>query len=234
VAAVGLMQGKCDVSKNGFPNESIYSSLCYDQDLGFFKVIGPQGNIWTSFNSSQIVGVGKFETGRISKSFWLTIRFKFPNGDEYELKYKTSTVGAIEDAVKWLDYASRKDRASDEIILLMKTREKVPFGEVCTVLARRGLPASEAEARKMLEYGISSKKIEGVLEGSQFVSRSALQREQVRYEIVSNFDFSSSGAISFKCRSCGKSLPLDKKQESGRCEYCGTPYALPKKLLDMI
>ena len=104
------------------------------------------------------MGVSTFQTGRISKSFWLTVRFKLPNGDEYELKYRTSTVGANEDAVKWLDYASRKDRATDEIILLMKTREKVPFGEVCTVLARRGLPASEAEARKVLEYGISGKK----------------------------------------------------------------------------
>jgi len=234
VATVGLMQGRADVSKNGFPCEPMYSSFCYDQDLGFFKVIGPDANIWTSFTSSQVVGVGTFQTGRISKSFWLTVRFKLPNGDEYELKYKASTVGAPEEAVKWLDYANRKDRASDEIILLMKTREKVHFSEVCAVLARRGLPSSEGEARKMLEYGISSKKIDGVLEGSQFVSRSALQREQVRYEIVSTFDFSSSGAISFKCRSCGKSLPLDKRQESGKCEYCGTPYALPKKLLDMI
>jgi len=234
VATVGLIQGKCDFSKNGSANGSIHSSLCYDQDLGFFKVIGPQGDIWTSFTSSQILGVRKFETGQLFKSFWLAVRFKSPNGDEYELKYKASTIGALEDASKWLDYASRKDRASDEIILLMKTREKVPFGEVCTVLAKRGLPASEAEARKMLEYGMSSKRIDGVLEGSQFVSRSALRREQVRYEIASNSDFNGSGAISFRCRSCGRSLPLDRKQQSGKCEYCGTPYALPKKLLDLI
>jgi hypothetical protein len=234
VATVGLMQGKCDVSKNGFANGSIFSSLCYDQDLGFFKVIGPQGDIWTSFTSSQIVNVGKFETGQLFKSFWLDIRFKLPNGDEYDLKYKTSTVDMVEDAIKWLDYANRKDSASDEIIVLMRTREKVPFDEVSKVLAKRGLPASEAEAKKMLEYGISSRKIDGVLEGSQFVSRSALQREQVRYDIVSNFDFNSSGAISFKCRSCGKSLPLSKKQDAGKCEYCGTAYALPRKLLDMI
>ena len=234
MATVALMQGRADVSKNGFSCEPLYSSFCYDQELGFFRVIGPDANIWISFTSSQIVGVGSFQTGRISKSFWLTVKFKLPNGDEYELKYKTSTVGATEDAIKWFNYASTKDRASDEIILLMKTREKVPFADVCKVLAKRGLPASEAEAIKMLEYGISGKKIDGVLEGSQFVSRSALQREQVRYEIVSNFDFNSSGAISFKCRGCGKSLPMDKKQESGKCEYCGSPYALPKKLLDMV
>jgi hypothetical protein len=234
VATVGLMQGKCDVSKNGSANGSIHSSLCYDQDLGFFKVIGPQGDTWASFTSSQIVDVRKFETGQLFKSLWLTVRFKSPNGDEYELKYKASTVGALEDASKWLDYASRKDGASDEIILLMKTRERVAFEEVCTVLAKRGLPASEVEARKILEYGISSKRIDGVLEGSRFVSRSALQREQARYEIVSNSDFSGPRAISFRCRSCGRSLPLDGKQQSGKCEYCGTPYALPKKLLDLV
>jgi hypothetical protein len=187
-----------------------------------------------SFTSGQVVGVSSFQTGQLFKSFWLAVKFKQRNGDEFELKYKTSKVGATEDAIKWLNYAERKDKTSDEIMTLMRTREKVAISEVCAVLARRGLPATEAEARRMLENAITSKKVDGVIEGSQFVSRSALQREHVSYQIVSNFDFNSSGAISFKCRGCGKSLPMDKKRESGKCEYCGSPYALPKKLLDMV
>lgn len=234
MGTASLVQGRCDISKNGFPFSSLYSSLCYDQDLGFFKVIGPGGNIQASFVASQIAGVSSFQTGVITKAVWLTITYKLPNGDEFALKYRAPSAGAAENAIKWLNYASRKDGATEDVITLMKTREKVPFAEVSAVLAKRSLPSNEAEVKRMLEYGISNRKIEGIIDGSQFVSRSALQREQVRYEIVTNVDFSSSGAVSFKCRSCGKSLPLDKKQESGKCEYCGTAYTLPKKLLDLI
>ena len=49
-----LLSGECLVWKNGaFFGKSI-STLSYDQDLGFFKIVAA-GNIWLSFNANQVV-----------------------------------------------------------------------------------------------------------------------------------------------------------------------------------
>ncbi len=131
------------------------------------------------------------------------------------------------------DYAVRKDRAMNEAITLLKTREKVLVSEVSSILAKHGMPSSEADSRKLIELWIGNNKIEGLLDETQFVSKYALNREQVRYDIVSKFEVGENGAVMLKCPSCGGSLPLQGKESSGVCKYCGTQYSVPRNILSI-
>jgi hypothetical protein len=234
VATVGLVSGPLTVWKNGTRNNEMMSNLSYDQDLGIFKLVDTSGNIWMTFQPAQVTAVSSRVMGLAFKSHSLTIDVKFPSGDEYRYIYRSLKTKQVEDAKKWFDFAANRDAAVNEIVTLMTTREKVPLTEVGSVLAKRGLPSSDNESRKMVEYGIATRKVEGVLDGTEFVSKYALNREQVRYEIVSKFEVGKDGAIVLKCPSCGASLPLQGKESSGVCRYCGTAYNVPRNILKLI
>lgn len=232
--SANLVTGPLTVKKNNAFNCTFPSTLAFDQDLGIFKVIQDNGNIWTTFTPSQVTALTGTITGLAFKTHWLHVNVKYPNGDEYAFSYKTGGLQQVENSKKWFDYAVKKDAALNEVIMMMKTREKVQLSEVSSVLAKHGMPSGDNDSRKVVEYGISVRKIEGVLGDTQFVSKYALDREQVRYEIVSKFEVSKDGAVILKCPSCGASLPLQAKESSGVCKYCGSPYTVPRNILGLL
>ncbi|MGD0395711.1 MAG: hypothetical protein ABSB26_02215 [Nitrososphaerales archaeon] len=80
---------------------------------------------------------------------------------------------------------------------------------------------------------ISSGKVEGVFDGRDFMSHYALQRETVRYDIVSKFEVDKNGVIVLNCPNCGASIPLEQKESMGKCKFCGTAYTILRKILDL-
>ena len=66
------------------------------------------------------------------------------------------------------------------------------------------------------------------------MSKIALDREQVRYDIVTKFEIGESGAVVLKCPNCGANLPLRSKESNGKCSYCNSTFAVPKRILDLI
>ena len=96
------------------------------------------------------------------------------------------------------------------------------------------LPNSYEDGRSYIEHAISSNQAEGIFDGKEFISKMAMDSQSVRYDIVAKFDMNESGVILFKCPSCGSSLPLEKKESTGTCKYCGGFYPIPRKLLDAI
>ena len=82
--------------------------------------------------------------------------------------------------------------------------------------------------------GPPSGKVDGVFDGKDFMSHYALQRETVRYDIVSKFEVDKNGVVVLNCPKCGASLPLEQKESTGKCRFCGTAYTVPRKILDLI
>ena len=222
------------MKKNGVFNCFLNSKLVLDEDLGIFKIVQDNGNIWTTFPPAQVTSTHDSITGSVFKAYWFHVDVKYLSGDEYLFSYKTTGQEQIDSAKKWVEYAVKKDLAINEIVTLMRTREKVPMSDVSSVLAKHGLPSSGDDCRKVVEYGIAKRKVEGVLDDAQFVSKYALNREQVKYEIVSKFEVGKDGLIVLKCPSCGASIPLEGKGSSGVCKYCGSSYTVPRNILKMM
>jgi DNA-directed RNA polymerase subunit RPC12/RpoP len=235
VGSLALIQGHTEAWRNGVPEGSFASTLMYDEDLEFFKVIDGVGNIQRSFGVDKVTEVAaKEEHGWLFKSSLLTVDYKSEDGNEYRLSFRTPTQGTAKNAKDWFDLIARKHKATSEVTTLLQTREKVPFSSVSEVLERHRLRATNVDAQDIIERIVTRRKIEGVIEGSQFVSKYGLQRETVRYDIVSKFEVSSSGAIVITCPKCGATLPLQGKDSNGNCKYCGTPYMVPRKILDLL
>jgi endogenous inhibitor of DNA gyrase (YacG/DUF329 family) len=96
------------------------------------------------------------------------------------------------------------------------------------------MPSSAADSTRLVEGLITSGFIEGVLEGEAFVSKLAKQRETVSYQVVTSFDMTKDGAISLKCPSCGSPVQMHDASPTRKCGYCGTEFAVPKRILDML
>lgn len=81
------------MTKNGAFVGRSSSTLVYDQDLGFFKVI-TGGNIAMTFKTSRVFGSQVYVTGTLSKKHHVTIGAKFPSGDEYTMDFAAPNQGA--------------------------------------------------------------------------------------------------------------------------------------------
>lgn len=219
--------------KNGAFSGKTISTLAYDQDLGFFKVISA-GNIWMSFKTSQLSGCRVSVTGAISKKHHVAILVKFPTGDEYSMDFLAPSEGAAATAREWIDNLARIGQVNAEVQAMMKVREKVPMSDVAALLQRRGIPHSIHDATAMVEGLIASGSLDGVIEGETFVSRLAKQRETINYQVVTSFDVAKNGAISLKCPSCGSGVQMRDARATKKCDYCGTEFMVPKRILDML
>jgi len=155
-------------------------------------------------------------------------------GDAYWFSFKTGSVETGESIKAWISKKVQNESALDEIITRMRTREKVSLSEVASILAEHGLPSSKEDSRKVVEYGITKKGVEGVIDDEQFLSKYALGREQVRYDIITTFEVGKNGAVVLKCPNCGASIPLQSKEESNVCKYCGAPYTVPRNILKLL
>jgi hypothetical protein len=223
------------IRKNGLLQRSPGTwALSYDEDLWLFKVIDPHGNIWTKFAPHQIIGTQVSQTEGIRKKTWLGLRVKFSSGDEYGLSYNIAAPEDGERMKGWIQFATKKERALNEAMTLISTRERVEISEISSILQKYSLPSTESDSKKLVESGLTTKKIEGYLEGNLFICKKAQSREQVKYDITARFEVSKSGVIILKCPSCGATLPIKGKESTGTCEYCSTSYAIPRKALDLI
>ncbi len=228
-----LLSGECLLYKNGVLVGKSNSALLFDQDLGFFKLV-TAGNISMSFNSHQITGSRTSVTGSVMKRHRVLVWFKFPNGDEYALDFEAQNQDAAQTAKVWVDNLVQIGRANVEVKRLLKVRERVPMSEIGVVLARHGLSNSFSESVRMVEGLIASGEADGVLDGDTYVSRLARQRETVNYQVVTSFDIAKDGVISLKCPSCGSPVAVKDPSPNRKCDYCGSGFVVPKRILDML
>ncbi len=219
--------------KNGAPAGKTISTLAYDQDLGFFKVMAA-GNIWLSFNANQVQGCQTSVSGMLVKKHQVAVSVKFQNGDEYMMSFASPSQEASVAAKSWIDNLTRIGLARAEVLRLLKVHEKVGMAEVGRVLAKHSLSDSTPESVSMVEGLIASGNIDGVVEGETFMSRLAKQRETVNYQVVTSFDVANNGMISLKCPNCGSPAIMKDASQTRKCEYCGTEFMVPKRILDML
>lgn len=228
-----ILDAKVSIYKNDVLVKNAPSRLIHDEVSGAFKIlIG--SDIWTTFRPSQIIGLGESTQGSLFKKYSVTLRVRFASGDEYSFTYDTSTEEDSELKKNRITHLIWADKASEEAGRLLKTRERVSVNEICQIFKKYQIPSDFASGQKFVESCISSGFASGVFDGSGFVSKIALDREQVRYDIVTKFEMGESGAVVLKCPNCGASLPLKTKDSSGKCNYCNSTFAVPKRILDLI
>jgi hypothetical protein len=142
-------------------------------------------------------------SGSIFKKRWVNANVKWHNGDEYAFVYEVPNAASAQQIRNQVERTKIDEIGKTEILRLLKTREKVPLSEVSSLLTKYELPSTPADAQRLIESMISSGKIEGVFDGKDFVSRYALQRETVRYDIVSRFEVGKNGVVVLNCPNCG-------------------------------
>jgi DNA-directed RNA polymerase subunit RPC12/RpoP len=218
--------------KNNVFSNNMNASLSYDNDLRFFKVI-VGGNIWTSFDPDQIKGLGTDQVGALMKKGRLSVMAKWPNGDEFTFVFTLPNKQMADSARANIDAIVVYAQGFNSALRLLRTRERVPASEIAALLGTEQ-DSSGRGVREFVEWAISSGQVEGVYDGTQFVSKIALQRETIHYDIVSKFEVNASGALVITCPKCGAAIPLETKEANQKCRYCGSPIMIPRKILDMV
>ena len=168
------------------------------------------------------------------KKWQISISAKWPNGDEFTFVFGPGDEKQVRDVKAEIERIVAGNKGLDEVIRLLKTRERVPTSDVAKLLSKFNLDATDKGVQRVVESAITSGQVEGVFDGKEFVSKYGLQRETVRYDIVTKFEMSSSGAIVINCPKCGAAIPLQGKESNGNCKFCGTPYTIPRKILDLV
>ena len=233
VGSTTLLQGATTIWKNKMIAGRFQTTLSYDNELEFFKVISA-GRILTSFRPLQVMGTAYSTSGAVRKSHKVTVHVKFPNGDEYAFMYRAPNAATAREVRGRIQRAAVDGKGKAEVLRLLKTREKVPVSEVSALLTKCGLPSSPADSQRLVETMISSGIVEGVFDGKDFKSHYALQKESVRYNIVAKFEVGKNGVVVLSCPNCGASIALEQKESTGKCEFCGTAYTIPRKILDLM
>lgn len=232
MATTFLLKGECLVWKNNVPAGTVIADYAYDDDLGFFKII-VGGNIWTSFRPDQIRGIIITQVGSLRKKWQFKTSSKWPSGDEYTFAFTLPNQQTAESTKAYIEGIVAYSRGQEEALRLLKSRERVSGSEIAALLKVDPGPGSRG-AKEFVERAISTRQVEGVYENDEFVSRLALQRETIRYDIVSKFEVNSSGALVLTCPKCGAAIPLETKESNGKCQYCGNSFMIPKRILDMV
>jgi len=234
VGSTTLLHGETTIWKNKATAGKYQTTLLYDEELEFFKVIASEGRILTSFRPQQVMGTGYSSSGTMSKSHKVTLHVKYPKGDEYAFIYQAPSAAIAQKVRNSIRQTAVAGKGKADVLRLLRTRERVPLNEVSALLASCGLPSSPADAQRLIETMISSGKVEGVFDGRDFKSHYALQKESVRYDIVTNFELGKSGVVVLSCPNCGASIPLEQKESTGKCKFCGTSYTIPRRILELI
>ena len=211
----------------------IIADFSYDNDLRFFKLVSV-GNIRTSFRPEQIKGFGLVQTGSVRKKWQLSILAKWPSGDEFTYAYLLSTRELAEGIRANIQGIAVNSRRQEEVLALLRTRERVSKEEISDLLSKFHTEVTDQTVQDFVQSAITSGQVEGVYDGKEFMSKYALQRETVRYDIVSKFEVSSSGAIVITCPKCGAAIPIEAKESNGKCRFCGSPFVVPRKILDLV
>ena len=227
-----LLRGQFIVWKNNAYAGNVFADLSYDHDLRFFKII-VNGNIYTSFRPDQVKNIEIHEEGSLFKKWKLGLWAKWPTGDEWAFVFTFDKRGPAENTKVSIETFVEDSKRFDDALRLLKSRERVSAAEVAVVL-KVDPGKDDQSVREFVEGAISGGQVEGVFDGKEFVSRYALQRETIRYDIVSKFEVNASGALVITCPKCGAAIPLETKEPNLKCRYCGSPITIPRKILDMV
>jgi ribosomal protein S27E len=211
-------------------------TLFIDEKIRLFKIVTDDNTTVMSFSPLSSIQAKEYDAGfRKTHSVDIKVRgtnettseyylISFYNSGEQESGLLISRIGQI-----------RSEFAHEQIVRLLKTRERVAFSDIVDSMANFGIPVSLKDAQQLAESLISSGEIEGVVNDTEFLSRYTLERksEVVHYNIVTTFDFSD-GLLRVKCPSCGSTSILRQKSNEARCAHCGSTYIIPRKVLDLI
>jgi hypothetical protein len=228
-----LIEGQCSIWKNQRFQNRYHARFLHDTDLAIFKIISGGNNLF-SFRAQEIAHWNKSSSGLIRKKLVTTLIVKFPNFDEYGFEFESRDQASYQRAKEAISMTIQIDLAYSEILRILKLQERVPIQDVCRILTRFNMPNSFEDGRNAVELLITTDKVQGVIDGKNFVTRLVLERESVKYEIVAKFELTASGALILRCPGCGASLQLERKESTGKCAFCGSPYIVPKRLLDLI
>lgn len=151
------------------------------------------------------------------------------------------TFSRVEPAIKELvekgaaraDLTDRRQRAEAEYMVMLTTRTRVPFSEISSILTKYRLSNDADEARRLVEKAILSNRVKGAIDGDSFVSKDAPVTEVVHYQVVANFELSRDGTVKLRCPNCGASV-ISSKERNQKCEYCGSVFVVPSKILSML
>jgi hypothetical protein len=157
----------------------------------------------------------------------------YPDGNEYLLSFESSDLGSYDRLVWAIKTVKNEEEGAREVIQLTKSRERVSVADVCSILSRYGLPNGFQDGKRRIESLIASGVVDGIFDGQSYVSKNLMQRETVNYNIAASFDFKD-GALQIKCPTCGAAIPLKSKEPTGKCQFCGATYTVPRKILDLI
>ena len=235
-----LLQGVCGVWKEGEHLRDIALSFVYDSDSDSFKGYS-KDKLWTEFRPSQVTGMSVYSSQEVMqgsvqavpvvvKVYHLGLYVAYPPEGTWIYVYNFSDESVAESCKA----ALQRCLPQNEVLVLLKTRERVPLQEVADVLARRHFPSTIDDAKKMVETHIMSGKLDGVIDAGSYVSKTALQRETVRYDVVTKFEIGKNGVLVLTCPKCGASLPVESKDGAGKCSFCGSTFTVPKRILDLL
>jgi len=206
--------------------------LTYDAGIQQFKLMAG-GQIIFKFALSQIKGYDQAIGGLIMKKQTVRIGVGSSDGNEYVLSFETPDLYSYDRLVFAVRTVQDEQAMSADLSRLIRSRERVPLSDVCSILARHNRPSGIEVAKKWLEDLIASGVFEGVIREDEFVSSAAMQKETVSYNVAASFDFKD-GVLQIKCPKCGAAIPLTSKNPSGKCQFCGATYAVPAKILGLI
>jgi hypothetical protein len=152
----------------------MFSSLWFDEKIQKFQIMA-NGVTVTSFSPYIVTSIRVSETGALRKKATLALVVKFSDGDvtfAYTVPNKSEP-----QAIKTnLERIVRASVATENVIRLLGGKETTSILEVTEMLSKFYSPATDIMARKIIEDGISSGRVEGILEGQMFVSKYALQK----------------------------------------------------------
>jgi DNA-directed RNA polymerase subunit RPC12/RpoP len=228
-----LLEGKCAVRKNRSPHQVFTGSLVFDDDLRKYKIFA-DGAIAYAFGPLQIKNTDYDISGTIRKRSSMGIYVNFPDGNEYLFDFGYRDDEQLTSAETQIKKIRHDEEAREEMLTLLKSRERVTIEEISSLLKKRGSEVDMEHARRFVDSAIATGRVQGTFNGTEFVNKSSASDMSVRYDVAVKLELASSGALALKCPSCGSILSLEKKESNVKCNYCGQSCFVPRKVLDMI
>jgi hypothetical protein len=215
-----LLQGACSVFRNNNFQQIVILSLSYNADSDLFKMYSGD-TLYANFPASSLIGVAKYSSKKQFLSvpipgvstYYMGLSVRYGPQENWAYVYSFND----ESAANSSKAAVQSCLPEGQILVLLKTRERVSLTEVASVLAKRHRSSSTDDARKAIESLIMSGDVNGVIDGEGFVGTSALQRESPQREFVRSETITRE-IIKVPCRYCGtmNNLASDKF-----CSGCG-------------
>ena len=184
-----LLEGKCVVRKNRAPHQVFYGSLVFDEDLRKYKIL-TNGIVAFTFGPLQIKGLDYDISGKLRKRSSMGIYVNFPDGNEYLFDIDYRDEGQKTNVENMFEQIRKDEEAREEILLLLKSREKLTIEEICSLLQKRNLEADVDYARRFVDSAISTCRVQGVFNGTEYFNKNNAGDTSVRYDVAVKLELS--------------------------------------------